>query len=468
MKLRELIGDRKFYKDVVVFGVPVALQNLLTSSMSFVDSMMIGGKSEIALGAIGIAAQWANLLTLCCWGIHSAGTMFFAQYWGAKDKDGISKAAWVMFMSVLAVTVPAALFTILFPDLIMKIYTNDAEMIAIGQGYLRIAGVSFIFSTISVGCSGLLRSVGNAKLPLFASIAGVVTNTFLNWVLIYGKFGFPDMGAEGAAVATAISSFLNMGILIAVALIKKNIVYEAMRKKPKLEKGFIKEYYQKATPIILNEAIYGFAALVINMVFGRQGGKNMSAITIFRTLEGLIMAFYWGFVNALSVMIGNSIGAGKIKDGIVYSRRFTLMNFATTVIVTGIVFIFKAPIISLFGVGAEISAIAADLLIVMLLLMPLRTCNYMLIGVYRAGGESKFGFYVEVIAIWFVSVPLVLLTGLVWNLPFVWVFAMSYSEDVAKIAVQIWYMISNKWIKPVTELGRQGYEEYKKLVKSEK
>ncbi len=466
MKIRELIGNRKFYADVVKFGVPVAMQNLLTSSMSFVDSMMIGGKSEIALGAVGMAAQWFSLLTLCCWGIHSAGTMFFAQYWGAKDKDGISKTAWVMFMSVLAVMLPAALITLFFPKLIMSIYTNDVEVISIGTGYLRIASLSCVFSTISVGCSGLLRSTGNARLPLLASIVGLTTNTLLNWILIYGKLGFPDMGAEGAALATLISSFLNMAILIFVAVARKNIVYEAMRKRVKLERVFIKEYYKKAMPIILNEAAYAFATLVINMVFGRQGGKNMSALTIFRTIEGLVMAFYWGFVNALSVMIGNSIGAGEIRNGIVYSRRFAVMNFLTTIITTGLIFIFKEPITSMFGVGADINAIVYELLIVMIILTPLRTCNYMLIGVYRAGGESKFGFYVEISTIWLVSVPLVLLAGFVWELPFVFVIAMSYSEDIAKIGIQIWYMLSNKWIKPVTEQGKKGYEQYKLSLKA--
>lgn len=464
MKFKEFIGDRKFYKDVLIFGVPVALQNLLTSSMSLVDSMMIGGKGEIALGAVGMAAQWFSLISLSIWGIHSAGSMFFAQYWGAKDKDGIKKAAWVMFISVFLVTIPAAIITILFPELIMKIYSNDPSIIATGAGYVRIAALSCVFVAVSTGLSGILRSTGNAKLPLYASIVGLVSNTLLNWLLIYGKLGLPEMGANGAAFATSISSFLNMAILIVAAFIKKDIVLFVMKGIPVIEKTFTKEFYKKAIPMILNEAMYAFAMLFVNMVFGRQGAAAVAALAAYRTIENMVYAFYWGFVNASSVMIGNDIGAGRIRSGIVNSRRFTVMNFITTVIVVLAVYALKSFIVTLFGVGTEVREIIYSMLVVMMVMVPLRTCNWMLIGVYRAGGESKIGFYFEITSIWFVVLPLVLLAGMVWKLAFVWVFAMSYTDEIAKIGVQLWYMLSNKWIKPVTEEGRAGYEEYKKAL----
>ncbi|NLD88214.1 MAG: MATE family efflux transporter, partial [Clostridiales bacterium] len=453
MTVKELAGDKQFYKQAIKFGVPVALQNLLTSSASFVDSMMIGGFSEIAIGAVGMAGQWFYLIMLCCWGIHSAGTMFFAQYWGANDKEGLRKATWVMFTSVLFLTVPVSIVTCVFPRLIMSIYTNDPGVISIGGNYLRIAAFNCVFTAITTGCSGLLRSTGNAKLPLYAGFAGIFTNIFLNWVLIYGNLGFPALGVVGAAIATVISGFVNMAILIATAIIKKNILFEMLKKKAVIAKSFVKEYYAKATPIILNESCYAVAMLIINMVFGRQGGRNMSALSIFRTLDGIVLAFYYGFVNASCVMIGNSIGAGRIKEGIVYSRRFTILNFLTTVVVTLTIYLFRYPIISLFSVGQDITDIVSKLLLILVIFMPIRTCNYMLIGVYRSGGESKIGFYFEIIAIWFVSVPLVLLSGLHWKLSFPLVVMMSYSEDVAKIVVQLWYMLSNKWIKPITEQG---------------
>ena len=459
--MTETTQNRGFYRDVFYFGFPVALQNLLTSSLSFVDSMMISGYSEMALGAVGMAAQWFALIAGCCWGIHGAGTMFFAQYWGARDREGLRRTAWVLFSGVLLVTLPAAVFGLAFPGLIMRMYTNDAQVIAIGQGYLRIAAVSCVFTTLSLGCSGLLRSTGDAKLPLYASIASLCTNTLLNWILIYGRLGLPAMGAEGAALATLISSFLNLAVLLIISARRRSVLYETLVKLVRPGADFIREYYRKATPIILNEGLYALAALLVNMVFGRQGGHNMSALSLFRTIEGPVNAFYIGFVNATSVIIGNAIGAGRIEDGIRASRKLTLMTVLTTIVVTVAIYLARVPLVSLFGVGEEVRQAAYGLLLVMMLCMPVRFCNWILVGVYRAGGESKMGFYFEIIAIWLLSVPLVSLGGLVWKLSFPIVFALSYSEDFAKLGVQLWYMFSNRWIKPVTEKGRQGLAEYR-------
>ena len=459
--MTETTQKRGFYLDVFYCGFPVALQNLLTSSLSFVDSLMISGYSEMALGAVGMAAQWFALIGGCCWGIHGAGTMFFAQYWGARDREGLRRTAWVLFSGVLLVTLPAAVFGLAFPGLIMRMYTNDAQVIAIGQGYLRIAAVSCVFTTLSLGCSGLLRSTGDARLPLYASIASLCTNTLLNWILIYGRLGLPAMGAEGAALATLISSFLNLAVLLIISARRRNILYETLVKLVRPAADFIREYYRKATPIILNEGLYALAALLVNMVFGRQGGHNMSALSLFRTIEGPVNAFYIGFVNATSVIIGNAIGAGRIEDGIRASRKLTLMTVLTTIVVTVSIYLARVPLVSLFGVGEEIRQAAYGLLLVMVLCMPVRFCNWILVGVYRAGGESKMGFYFEIIAIWLLSVPLVSLGGLVWKLSFPVVFALSYSEDFAKLGVQLWYMFSNRWIKPVTEEGRRGLAEYK-------
>ena len=466
METAENTKKRGFYREVLYFGFPVALQNLLTSSLSFVDSMMISGYSELALGAVGMAAQWFALIGGCCWGIHGAGTMFFSQYWGARDRDGLRRTACVLFSGVLLVTLPAAVLGLLFPGLLMRIYTNDAQVIAIGQSYLRITAVSCVFTTLSLGCSGLLRSTGNAKLPLYASIVSLCVNTFLNWTLIYGRLGMPRLGADGAAIATLVSAALNLAVLLAVSAFRRNILYDTLKKLVRPARDFVREYYRKATPIILNEGLYAVAALLVNMVFGRQGGHNLSALSLFRTIEGLVSAFYIGFVNATSVIIGNAIGAGRIEDGVRASRKLTLLTVLTTITVTAALYLARVPLVGLFGVGEEVRQAAYGLLLVMMLLMPVRFCNWILIGVYRAGGETMMGFYFEIAGIWLLSVPLVALGGLVWKLSFPLVFALSYSEDVAKLGVQLWYMFSNRWIKPVTEAGREGLAGWKAAQKS--
>ena len=450
-----------FSREVLRFGFPVALQNLLTSSLAFVDSMMISGYSELALGAVGLAAQWFNLIFGLTWGIHCGGTMFFAQYWGARDRAGLRRTAWVLFVGILLVTVPAFILGLAFPGLIMRIYTADAEVIAVGQSYLRIAALSCVFSTLSIGFAGLLRSTGDANLPMYAGIAALGTNTLLNWVLIYGRCGFPVLGADGAAIATLISSFLNAAILFVVSLLRRNILYETLAALTRPERAFIGTFYRKALPIILNETLYAFAALLENMVFGRQGSHNLSALSLMRTVEGLTSSFHRGFVNAAIVITGNAIGAGRIADGIHVARRLTLLTALATALTTGAVYLLRVPLVGLFNVGDAAAQTAYGLLLSMMLFMPLRYSNWLMVGVYRAGGESLMGFWFEVLGIWLFSLPLVALAGLVWKLSFPVLFAFSYAEDVVRIGLQIRYLYSNRWIKPVTEEGRQGLAAYR-------
>jgi len=293
----------------------------------------------------------------------------------------------------------------------------------------------------------------------------------VNWLLIYGNCGLPVLGVRGAAIASVLAAAVNFVIIMTVSTHHGDVLAEATRGIWKIDFRFMGEFFRKAMPIICNELFYGLAVLVINMVLGRQGAANLSALTVFRTLEGLIFAFFMGFANASSVMVGKSIGAGALEQGLRESKRFFALCPAITLLVCLLVLLLREPIIGLFGVGDDVSATIVSMLVLYVFTAPMRTANYIQVNMYRAGGETKAGMFLEVGGIWIFGVPLVCLTGLVWGAPFIIIFLMIYVEDMVKLFIEPVYLFSARWIKPVTPQGKAELEAFfakrrrKKLVK---
>jgi len=460
MRLANIFGDRFFFKSVGKIAFPVAIGQLLTSTLSLVDSLMIGTLGENELAAVGMAGQYVGLNWSLCWGIIAGGILFFAQYWGAKDIHGIHKASSVSFLSCILVTLVLSMFALFCPITVMEIYTNDPVINEIGARYLRIVSVSILFNIFVSWAAGLLRSTENVKLPLIASIASLATNTFLNWIFIYGKLGFPALGVEGAAIATLAATAVNAFIMLGVSAKHGNILINAMKNLFAADFAYIKEFYKKATPIVINEAFYGIAVLFINMTLGRQGADNLSALAIFRTIEGFVFAFYQGLANAATVIVGKSIGAGNIREGIRDARRLSILSPVLTIITCLFIYLIRYQITGLYKINDNIQNTVFAMLFIYIFMATLRTTNYLMIGIYRAGGESKLGMYFEVGGIWLLGVPLVALTGLVLHAPFVVVFIMLYAEDIAKIGIEYYFLLKNKWIKPVTPEGKEGVKQF--------
>lgn len=453
-RLSNALGDRPFFQNVWRIGMPVAIQNLLSSGLALIDNMMIGSQGEVALAAVGMAGQWGSLLFSAYWGLCCGGTLFFAQYWGAQDRRGIERAFGVMTLCMGFVSLLFATMAGVFPHAVLAFYTNDVAVQAEGARYIRIMALGYLFQTLCMACSSLLRSTENVKLPLVASLAAIATNTLLNWVLIYGNLGFPALGVQGAAMATVAAAVVNLAILLAASWRQRNILAIPLREMFPFQASFVREFFVKSAPIIANEMFYGLAMMVINMVMGRQGAANLSALTIFRTLEGLIFAFFQGFSNASSVMVGKSVGAGELEEGLRDAKRFARLCPMFSFVVCLAVLALNRPILNLFNVSGAVRATVTGMLMIYVLTAPMRTGNYIQVNIFRAGGESRMGMFLEVGGIWLIGVPLTVLAGLALRLPFLAVFAMLYVEDVVKIVLEPLYLTSGRWLKPVTPQGQ--------------
>jgi putative MATE family efflux protein len=448
-------GDLRFYRHTLALGLPVALQHLLTTSAGFVDTIMIGSQGEAAVAAVGICSQYGMLLFSAYFGFCNGGTIFIAQYWGAKNEGGICRSYGIMLSCMMFMGLLFGAAAILAPDFILSIYTDKESIRQAGIPYLRIAGFSYPLQVFSMAVGSLLRSVEKVRAPLFASVLSLLSNTFLNWVLIYGRFGFPRLGVAGAAIATVCAALVNVLVLYLRCFRDRTSFVLRFREQFRWSRRFLGQFFSKNLFIVGNEAFYGVGQMLINIVIGRQIESGIAAIAVFRVIEGIIFTFFNGLANASAVMVGKKIGAGEHLDGYRYAKRFIVMSPALTLFICLLILPVRGPLLSFFGLGDEARRYAMGMLLIYTVTGTLRSCNYMNNNIFRAGGESVFGTVIELCGLFFISVPAVALTGLVLHLPFLVVFTMLYLDEFIRLGIIVWYMNSGKWIKPVTEEGRK-------------
>ncbi len=457
-----------FFRIVFTIALPIAFQNFLSTTASMVDTIMIGSQGELSVAAVGICSQITSLFFSSYFGFASGGLLFFSQYWGARNEKGINRAFGLALTCMLVISLLFGGTAVANPEFILGIYTDKEAIIAIGAPYIRIVGFAYPLQVLAMIVSFLMRSTERVKPPLISSILALITNFALNWVLIYGRFGMPRMGAAGAAVGTLVSGIVNIIVLFIFLMKDKNTLVLRLKDMFSWQDGFLKEYMGKCLPIILNELFYGIGQMLINIVIGHQSESAIAAMAAFRVLEGFVFAFFGGLADASSVVVGKEVGSGHLMNGYQYVKKFAILCPAITfcICLTGLTL--NRPMLSLFGLGTDAMFYGKFMILIYLAAGTIRTCNYIMNCCYRAGGEAVFGTLLEIICLFTVSVPATWIAGMILHLPFLAVFAFIYTDELIRLVFELWYTKSGKWIKPVTELGRAALPEFKEALSMKK
>ena len=451
---------KPFLKNVAVIAVPVALQNLLTTTGSMVDTIMLAPLGQNTVGAVGLCAQLTSLLFSCYWGFVGGGMLFFAQYFGAKDDDGINRSYGMTLTCMMTVGIVFAAAALLFPEAVMRVYTDKTSIQEIGVRYLRVVGFAYPLQVLSMAMSALLRSTGKVRIPLFGAIASVCTNIALNWVLIYGHLGLPAMGIQGAALATAIAAGVNVLVVAALAKAQKHPYLLNFRRQFRWTRPALGEYFRKCFPIICNELLIGIGNMVINMVLGRQSEEAIAATAVFRTLEGFVIGFFSGFSNAASVLVGTQVGAGNLETA--YERAKRLVYLCGSIILMACLFLLAVhrPLLHVMSLEGESYRIGSGMLAIYCGAAVIRMCNWTQNDTYRSAGDAAYGTILEITFMYAMLLPCVYLTGMVWKAPFLIVFACCYIDEPIRFVLMQIHLFSGKWIKPVTPQGREALAEF--------
>lgn len=440
--------DKQFYRTMFSLGVPMVVQSLVTSFLNIVDTFMISNLSSEAIAGVGAANRVFFMLNLFLFGTSSGAAVLAAQFFGVKDYKSIKKVlGMTLIMGVCGATLVSVL-AIGLPTTMMRIFTNEADVIVEGAKYLRIIGFSYIATAITFSFSFVLRSIHQVKLPVIVSIFSIGLNTFLNWVLIYGHLGFEPLGVKGAAIATVIARIGEMGILVAVVYSKNMPIAARLSELLDLRKTFVKKFFKTVSPVIANELIWAAGVTGYAMVYGRMGKTVMAAMTISQTIEQLAFIIFFGTSSAAAVMLGNALGANEMKKAETYAARYIRMFIILGIITSVILYFVSGGIADIYQVEPAVKETVKVTLSIFSLFITVKSLNLLIIvGILRSGGDTVAAMLIDTIAVWGVGLPLGILGGLILKLDIRFVYIMVLSEEAFKVIVSLIRYKSKKWMK---------------------
>ena len=453
---------------LIFIALPIAVQNLLTTTASMIDTIMIGSQGELSVAAVGICSQIGSLLFNLYWGFVSGAVLFLSQYWGADDHKGYNRVAGYTLVFAGGVGLFYGILNFGIPKFILELYTDKADIVSLAVPYMKIVGLSYPLQVFAAVFSIMLKSTERVKVPLASSVISLLVNFGVNFTLIYGRFGMPKMGITGAAIGTLLSSIVNVLILSCYLIIERRAMSLHINEIFNFDIQFTKNYLRKLFPVLMNEIFYGIGQMLINIVMGHQDESAIAAMAAFRVCEGFVYAFFGGLSNATSVVVGNQIGAGRLLKGYSYARRSAYVCPVITFTVVLLCYIFHNPLFTLFGLETQAIFYGKYMLLIFLFFGTIRTSCYIMNESFRAGGETGFGSIFEIGGLLFLTVPVTWVVGMVLKLPFILVFAFIYTDELLRLFVMTPYMMKGKWIKPMTEQGRKNLEEFRNIMKPHK
>lgn len=450
--MMQIFKDKMFFKTLLTLAVPITLQSFITSSLNLVDTMMVGTLKETAISAVGLANQYMFVFTLCIMGINAGASVFMSQYWGKGDLKSVKRFLGIDLTVGFVASLLFAIAAFFCPDIIMSILSGDQTVVAIGADYLQVVAVSCLFVNVTQSYSSALRSTGETKIPMYASLIGVGLNIILNWMFIFGKLGAPEMGVVGAALATTISRLVEMLFVVAVVYISKNRIAAKIKEMIDYDFTSIKLYFKTSWSVIANELVFSIGSAAYAVAYARIGTDASATMQICTTLINMFFIFLTGIGTAAAIMIGNKIGAGEENTAKTYASYVAKLTPFIGIIL-GILIWGSAPfILFMFNVKAETYAAAVIVLRIMAVAMPLRTFNaIMIIGVFRGGGDTAYSMLVQAGTIWFYSVPLAFIGAVVFHLPVQVVFFLVCTEELVKLPFELGRLKSGKWLKNLVE-----------------
>ncbi|MDK2885904.1 MAG: hypothetical protein PWP54_462 [Thermosipho sp. (in: thermotogales)] len=442
----------EIYKTLFSIALPIALQQFLATSVNFIDTLMIGRLGEIAIASVGLSNQFFFFYNIVLFGLVSGGAIFFAQFWGKYDLNGISKSTALTVLFGLIISLPFFVLTLFFPALVMRFFSPDPNVITEGVKYLKIISFSFPIFSISMVFSFVLRSVHKAHIPMYVTIIELSSNVFLNYILIFGKLGFPRLGITGAAIATVISRIIGLVFLLLIMKIKDLPGRFNLKHIKMLNSTFVKRFLHYTLPTIANEFAWSLGFTMYSVIYAHMSTKVIAARNIMGTIEGFAWAFTFSLANAASVIIGNYLGAKKFDEAFHISKKIIILTEIVAIISAIATYIGTIFSINLFNVSEEVKNLVIISMAISLGFVPLKVYNGLnIVGFLRAGGDTRFSFLVEASTLWLLGVPLAAFGGLILKLSFPLVLLLTMTDEIAKSIILTLRFKSKKWIKNVVE-----------------
>ena len=443
-----------FWPMAIALAFPIAMQNLLTSCASLIDTAMIVPLGNTAVAAVGVAGRFTFLLNVMSFGFCSGSATLISQFWGVNDRRGIHRTYGTALISSMALAVLYALLLGLAPAFCVGLFGPEADVAALAAEYLTVLALAVPFIMYSQISCAALRATEKVSVPLISSLISVVVNTSLNYCLISGHLGFPALGVRGAAIATAAGSVAQALVVFLFLTFGDSPVRAKYKEYFTLSGAFVSKFFKTAAPVFLNETMWAVGTNIYVMVLARQGTEEYSGYALFETVQQLFFVFFVGICHAAAILVGKAVGRGETEEAYQTAKRFLIATPLMGLVLGGILILVRDPLLSLFAIETEGSrATASALLLFYGCWLALRMIPYTAVcGIFRAGGDTKTGCIFEIGTLYLVGIPCVALAGLVLHLPFIWIVVVMFaSEDILKGALCVRHFLHRKWIIRLTE-----------------
>ena len=397
-------GDREFYRSTARIAVPFALQNMLMSCQSMIDTLMVTRIGMVS--AVGTAAQIDTLSGMISYGCIGGIGMFAAQFYGAGDKRNLKRCTGFSLLMVLGNALLWFLVATFFGPQILRFYMNDSAVVEAGLQYLSISRFSFILGAFGFSFSNMFRSTQQPKVALFVSITASCVNVLFNWLLIFGVGPFPQMGVRGAALGTVIAQCVSAVLMVGYALYSRQDFVGSPKEMFDLDVAFVKPILERVWPLIVNESTFGLGQTLFIKAFGQLGKVQMDAYYVGNQIFNLLTFSIYGYGSAVQILLGARLGEGKIAE----ARRecdyhIGLAGILSAVLVLFLL-VFARPLVAVFGLSDPSSeALAVSIVYVFAVKASMRLYNFMIFCVLRSGGDAKIIQFLDSGLEWLVGLP---------------------------------------------------------------
>ena len=439
---------RSLRKEIVRLALPIALQQFMTALVGACDAIMLGKLSQDAMSAVSLATQVTFVFNLFMFAFMAGENMFVAQYYGKGDYTGISQVFSLVTKICGCIAVVFLAGTLFFPEQLMRILTNEETLIVLGSEYLRVIGISYVFSGIAQIFLAIMKNCGAVNMSTLINGVMVILNIALNAVFIFGLSGFPKMGIKGAALATVLATVVQFLWSVGYVLCRIRAVKFSLRS---CEKKLFGRFWQKTVPLLINNLAWGIGFSMYSVIMGHLGTDAVAANGIANISKNLVVCFCLGLGNAGSIIVGNRLGADRLQEAKEVGETLTKTAIIAG-IVSGLVLIALSPFITKM---VDLTPTARGYLQKMLLISSYyiagKSVNCMTIGgIFAAGGDSKFEMLCDSVTLWCIIVPLGCICAFILKLPVMVVYFVLNLDEIIKLPVVYKHYKKYKWIKNLT------------------
>lgn len=439
--------QNSLYKDMLKIGLPVTLQSIFQASLSVIDQVMVGQLGSVSIAGSGLGSKFVSLFTVTVTALSGAASILIAQYYGAKDRAGVNRSFFFnLYLSfgIMAVFTIASFF---LPGQIMGFYTTDAATCAAAAEYLKILSVGFLPFTITLMLSTLLRSTGYSRLPMYASVVSIVINVAGNYVLIFGKLGFPEMGLVGAAIATTFSRFAELAVIALLFYRTRKKGREALSPRISMKKDFSLRALGIALPLLVTEFMWSLGENVYAAIYGRLGTDACAAMTLTNSVQAMMVGLFTGVSASAGILIGIRLGRGEKEEAYRDSKRLIKIALAGSVMIGGVIALAAPYYVRLFQVDEQVRQTAVSILYAFAVVLFAKILNMTLAGgILRSGGNTRYTMCIDLFGTWAVGIPLGLAAAYLLHLPIELVYFILSLEECVRLILALIVFIRKKWM----------------------